>query len=504
MVRLLCLCWVLVCLLPTPAAAQRIVSPDANSVRVCPAEGQDGRIPDFSAPACRTIPLAELDPQGRHLWAAMTLRLAPAALAQDRPLGLFVHAKASSEAFLNGVRLGANGRPGESPRTERPGLMDAVFFVPGHVLREGENRLVLRMSAHHGSIRLARPVHQVLLGPYRSATARLSSYWPSLVTFGLFLAGFAYFGVSALRGEDKEGSAIVALASLAAALQLASEAARGILAYPYPLHDLRLGLILLFAMLLGLALFAYALHVLFAPSRRIWLVTLAGLAAILAAAAAFAPGFDLKTLFVLILAALASAVAGAIAWATGRRGGRAVALTGGALAAAMVAIGTGFLDLHLYVALAALLLFLFVRQAQVVARDRKAHRAEQARADELSRALARIESERSPRPIALTSGGRTDYVEPARIVRFSGAGDYVEVHLQDGRSGLYDGSLAALEGELPPDFIRVHRSHIVNAAFIEALERDPAGTGRLQLSGGSEVPVSRRIMPRVRQALAGG
>ena len=50
--------------------------------------------------------------------------------------------------------------------------------------------------------------------------------------------------------------------------------------------------------------------------------------------------------------------------------------------------------------------------------------------------------------------------------------------------------------------LRVHRSHIVNTAFVDALERDPSGVGRLLLSNGAAVPVSRRIMPKVRSALS--
>ena len=65
-----------------------------------------------------------------------------------------------------------------------------------------------------------------------------------------------------------------------------------------------------------------------------------------------------------------------------------------------------------------------------------------------------------------------------------------------------EAALAGLEAELPETFLRVHRSHIVNTAFVSALERDTGGVGRLTLSQGQEVPVSRRIMPKVRTALA--
>ena len=133
---------------------------------------------------------------------------------------------------------------------------------------------------------------------------------------------------------------------------------------------------------------------------------------------------------------------------------------------------------------------------------RREKRAEAVRADKLELALAQARQRTAPEQIQLVSSGRVDYVATDTITQFKGAGDYVEVHLEGGRTSLYNGGLSALESDLPPTFLRVHRSHIVNTAFVSALERDASGIGRLLLSNGQEVPVSRRIMPKVRSALA--
>ena len=76
-----------------------------------------------------------------------------------------------------------------------------------------------------------------------------------------------------------------------------------------------------------------------------------------------------------------------------------------------------------------------------------------------------------------------------------------ELHFADGGKRLHSGSLNELEAELPPAFLRVHRSHIVNTAFVESLQREPSGVGRLRMTTGEFVPVSRRIMPTVRRAI---
>ncbi|WP_353507001.1 LytTR family DNA-binding domain-containing protein [Pseudoalteromonas sp. SCSIO 43201] len=68
-------------------------------------------------------------------------------------------------------------------------------------------------------------------------------------------------------------------------------------------------------------------------------------------------------------------------------------------------------------------------------------------------------------------------------------------------SVLHNNSLSELESTLPATFLRVHRSYIVNTQFITPLSRSASGTGILHLSTGDEVPVSRRVMPKVRDAL---
>ena len=87
------------------------------------------------------------------------------------------------------------------------------------------------------------------------------------------------------------------------------------------------------------------------------------------------------------------------------------------------------------------------------------------------------------------------------IVRIQGAGDYVELHLNDGTELLHNATLNELDAELPSHFLRVHRSHLVNTRCIQHLDRKETGTGTLHLHDGQTVPVSRRIMPGVRRAL---
>lgn len=82
-----------------------------------------------------------------------------------------------------------------------------------------------------------------------------------------------------------------------------------------------------------------------------------------------------------------------------------------------------------------------------------------------------------------------------------GARDYVEISLLDRRNVLHNETLTLMEEKLPATFLRIHRSYIVNKQLIQSLEKLPSGGGNLILSSGDTVPVSRRIMPKIRKQL---
>jgi DNA-binding LytR/AlgR family response regulator len=99
--------------------------------------------------------------------------------------------------------------------------------------------------------------------------------------------------------------------------------------------------------------------------------------------------------------------------------------------------------------------------------------------------------------LAVRSAGRIELAAFADIVSLSGADDYVEVVLADGRRFLHDTSLRDLELRLPPGFVRVHRSHIANTAHLRAIRTLPGRRRVLDLSGGANVPVSRNRLGKV-------
>ncbi len=485
------------------ASGQHSTHVAIEDVTVCPARDGDIAPPDFNAAGCQMVSLYDLDPQGRHLWVRLRLPLGDGEWEDTGPWGLMVMGKMSSEVYFNGTRIGANGRPADSARTEVPGRIDASLFVPNALIRAGNNTVDMRLSSHHGWLRLVSPIHAIQLSRYRDPTSFIiTGYWPSLITFGVFLAALVFFGVTAWRNEDREASLLLAGASFFAGSELFVESARGLIAYPYPFHDTRLVLITACAAGFMLCLLGWLMLRMTRLDWRSRAARLAAVAAVMVIVVAVVPGFDGKTAGVLITGATAG-LAFAVGWAMRKRRG-AIAIAGlFALAAlAIVYFGSGFLDVGFFHAAAGVLAFGIYQQAQLLVQARRQHRLETGRALQLEAALAQARQKSAPAQIQLVSTGRVDYVSTDRIVQLKAAGDYVELHFEDGATTLYTGTLGGLEDQLPAAFLRVHRSHIVNTLFVSALEREASGTGRLVLLNASEVPVSRRIMPAVRSALA--
>ncbi len=481
-------------------------SPYDVPVRICPDLGEAAP-PSFDGPECETDKkIYQVDPQGRSLWVQARVEIGADSAPPDVPVGIYFAAKASSEMWLNGVRLGANGRPSADPAKERIGRMDSVFYAPRGLIRDGDNDIDIRISSHHGLIRLAYPTHGLAIASYqRPDQVILSAYAPSILTFGAFLAGAFYFGAAAAKAEKKLPAALLAAASALAGLQLLAEAARGAFSYPYPLHDARLIAIVVASGGVGAALCAYVFaraRVKFAPA--FYAMTLAAATA----AALAAPGFDAKALLAFLTAAAAACVAAA--WRALRPqdddahwpAAPWVAASFAALIAVALLRPTDFLDANFYFAFAGMLLFLFVLEARALANERAARRDEAARAERLEEALAAAERRKTPQRLALKDGGASVFASPDEIIACSGAGDYVEVRMIGARRILHAGTLSDLERTLPSSFLRVHRSHLVNVDFIRGLSRASSGAGSLAVAEGDPLPVSRRIMPQVRASLA--
>lgn len=105
--------------------------------------------------------------------------------------------------------------------------------------------------------------------------------------------------------------------------------------------------------------------------------------------------------------------------------------------------------------------------------------------DALDRAVANFRTVAN-RPIAVRSDGRLQVVYPRRISFIES--DRRKCHIHAGNEVLTTyATLDSLAHELPPSFVRSHKSFLVNMGFIESMDGS-----HIQLSTGDVVPVSQK------------
>jgi len=426
---------------------------------------------------CRPLDGA-IDPQGRELW----LRAVVQRPTGDDAVALYVVGAASSEAWLNGQKLGANGRPGDTKAAETPGRYEAALPIPERMWRPADNLVVVRLSSFHGLMRLDNPVGAIMVAPYPWPSRTVPVAIAFLAAGALFAAAFGFAVIYSLR---RTGSSL-ALAALAgvAGLQAMLESLRALLPYAYPVHALRLvgiwGLSAAFAVLLVV----YVVSRFWPQARR----SVVALAAVAVAATWFAPGFDMKTVLALMIGLGLSATVAVVAVRRRLPGARPMLAYLGVFIAIGLLFPAWLTDLSYFLFAVGFVLPLLM--AEVV----RLGRADQAREVALTRAAAR------PNCLTVASSRGVQRAPLDDIVAIVGADDYVELRLTNGRRLLHAARLDRLEKELPASFLRVHRSVIANLAHVQGFERD-GGRGRLLMDEGAPLPISRNRLPTVRDAL---
>lgn len=97
----------------------------------------------------------------------------------------------------------------------------------------------------------------------------------------------------------------------------------------------------------------------------------------------------------------------------------------------------------------------------------------------------------------------TEFIDPHRVVRVEASGSYSYLHLLDAKPMLVSRKLGELEAELVQHgFLRVHRSHLVNAKHVARFAPSRAGH-QLVMSNGDHVEVARRKRPMLANAIGG-
>ncbi len=113
----------------------------------------------------------------------------------------------------------------------------------------------------------------------------------------------------------------------------------------------------------------------------------------------------------------------------------------------------------------------------------------------------RAESDESLDRIVVKTGNKIQILSLESISHFEAQDDYVAIHSEQGKF-LKLMRMKHLENKLPTgEFVRIHRSHIVNVKQIEKLELYEKDSYLLHLKTGNRLPVSRSGHGRLKEVL---
>lgn len=93
--------------------------------------------------------------------------------------------------------------------------------------------------------------------------------------------------------------------------------------------------------------------------------------------------------------------------------------------------------------------------------------------------------------LVVKNQGRRIFIPIADIVYVSGAGDYTELHCRNGANHLHGKSLESLGKILPGEFLRIHKSFLVDKREISEVKVFGGGKYTAILSNGEALPISR-------------
>ena len=138
--------------------------------------------------------------------------------------------------------------------------------------------------------------------------------------------------------------------------------------------------------------------------------------------------------------------------------------------------------------------------------ERARERIERQRAGDLGKRLLAMvqdlkpEASQAPDRLVVKSGGRIFFIRADEIDWVDASGNYVRLHVK-GDAYLFRETMSAMEARLDPNrFVRIHRSHIVNADRIKEL-LPGAGDHSVILRSGVKLPLSRGYKDRLQDRM---
>ncbi len=89
--------------------------------------------------------------------------------------------------------------------------------------------------------------------------------------------------------------------------------------------------------------------------------------------------------------------------------------------------------------------------------------------------------------IEINADRRTHLIDPREILHIEGLGNYIKIHLQNQQALTTYSTIKNILNQLPKQFLRCHRSHVINTLHIESFNNDNIYLGNSIIPRGKDV-----------------
>jgi len=120
--------------------------------------------------------------------------------------------------------------------------------------------------------------------------------------------------------------------------------------------------------------------------------------------------------------------------------------------------------------------------------------------EKLKNLLHNVHAKDDDHKLALHTANGISFIPINEIVHCKAQGSYTAIHLSNEKTEIASKALHDFEEILPEKlFIRIHKSHLVNRKYIDAINKN----GSLVLKGNKMLEISRRKLAEVIEKLSG-
>lgn len=98
----------------------------------------------------------------------------------------------------------------------------------------------------------------------------------------------------------------------------------------------------------------------------------------------------------------------------------------------------------------------------------------------------------STKYLSVKVAGKIRLIHVRDITYFKASENYVEIHLNNKKNELLDKKMEHLEQILPANFVRIHRSFIVDISQIASFERKTTGAYKVELKDHTVLPLGKK------------